>query len=590
MRLCKTMLALVLVFAMMVSLIACGSACEKEESHQKVQLTEQKKSDNDSDEFDPRSITEGVTLTVAVPMVVTVEDWETNEATLLIEEALGVDLQFEVYGSADYTQKLNVMVNGGDELPDIIMGYIGSGAENIASSVNEWKNVGALADLTEYFENPQYAKYLYQGMAEEGDIFIDRCRDVEGRIWGFPSYVSAPTVEVPYNLLINEEFCNKLGYDVPTTTNEFLEVARAFKAAGDVNGNGKDDEVVLTGRGDNLRWFNCLMTSFEYAWGDNYLVAEDGKLHFAYTTDAWKEGLKYVRTFFEEGLIDTGALTNDKTAYGSIIASPDPRVLADVYFWCDVEGHDEIDKYRNKLMYNKDVFLSSPINDDVKSHYDPVDPVTTAVISSDCENPLAAFLVLDYMCSDYMTIVNRYGKEGVNWAYWDDVDESLLPEGKTKDMYASRDPEKYPTPHLICYDRIWGGTEAQNVSYNGVGPAFSGYLLTGGEAILSVGETELDNLIIEQDKKWNQSAINALKRIPDLVVTESIIPMTTAEQDELTDIKTTLESYVKESIACFLTGQWDVDTYWDTYLKELDKIGVNAALELYQTAFDRNVK
>lgn len=588
----KRLLALVLSVVMMVSLVACGNTPTEETKSNEVKSTEAVKTDvsaTESGEFDPRSITEGVTLKVAVPMAITVEDWETNEVTLAIEEALGVDLTFEVYGSADYTEKLNVMVNGGDELPDIIMGFIGSG-QNISSSVTEWKNAGALTDLTEYFENPEYAKYLYADMEEEGDMFLDRCRDADGKIWGFPSYLSGAIDMVPYNLIINEEFCKQLGYDVPTTTDEFLEVARAFKAAGDVNGNGKDDEVVLTGRGDNLRWFNCLMTSFEYAWGDNYLVAEDGKLHFAYTTDEWKEGLKYVRTFFEEGLIDTGALTNDKTAYNSIIACEDPRVLSDVYFWVDVEGHDEMDKYQNKLMYNKDVFLTSPVNSDVKSHYDPVDPVTTAVISADCENPLAAFLVLDYMCSDTMSITNRYGKQGVNWDYWENANESLLPEGKTLDMYASRNTEKYPTPHFIVYDRMWGGTEAQNVMYMGIGPAFSGDKLRGGEAILSVGETELDKLMIEWEAKWEKSAVDALNKIPDVVVSEAILPMTADENDELVDIKSTLSSYVKESIACFLTGQWDIDTYWDTYLNELDKIGVDAALELYQTAFNRSQK
>ena len=37
----------------------------------------------------------------------------------------------------------------------------------------------------------------------------------------------------------------------------------------------------------------------------------------------------------------------------------------------------------------------------------------------------------------------------------------------------------------------------------------------------------------------------------------------------------------------FLSGAWDIDAYWDTYLGELDKIGVEDALAMYQTSFDR---
>lgn len=63
--------------------------------------------------------------------------------------------------------------------------------------------------------------------------------------------------------------------------------------------------------------------------------------------------------------------------------------------------------------------------------------------------------------------------------------------------------------------------------------------------------------------------------------------MTTEELADANEIQTTLSSYVRESIGAFLTGEWDIDTYWDTYLAELDKIGIDEVLALYQTAFDR---
>ena len=592
MNMFKRMMALVLALIMVLSLVACGSTSSEATPDTKPAenpAANQGAESTAAGEFDPRSVTEGVTLTVAVPMDITVVDWETNAVTLAIQDALGVELEFEVYASADYTEKLNVMVNGGDELPDIIMGYSGSGSVNIGSSVAEWANQEALVDLTEYFENPDYAKYIRMAMEKENDWFIDRSRDYEGKIWAFSTYVGSPADSVPYDMLINAEFVKALGFEeLPTTTEEFLELARAFKAAGDVNGNGKDDEVVLTGRGDNMRRFKSMMSSFEYAWGDNYLVDEDGELHFAYTTDEWKEGLKYVRTFFEEGLIDTGALTNDKNAYNSIVQDADPRVLADVYYWAFVGGENV--GFEKQLQYEKPIVLSSPVKEEIEGHYDPVDPIATAVISADCENPLAAFLVLDYMCSEPISITNRYGAEGVNWDYWENVNEALLPEGKTKDMYSSRSADEYPVPYYVVYNRIWGGAEAQNVSYQGIGPGVAPAALYYGQALLNVAETEQDQYMIDYNKKFANSVAESYKIIPKAVVTDANLPMSPDELDDISDIKATLAKYVEESIAAFLTGLWDIDTDWDAYMTELEKIGVDEALTLYQTAYDRTAK
>ena len=65
------------------------------------------------------------------------------------------------------------------------------------------------------------------------------------------------------------------------------------------------------------------------------------------------------------------------------------------------------------------------------------------------------------------------------------------------------------------------------------------------------------------------------------------LPMTTEENQTAKEIQKTLDNYVNESIGAFLTGQWDIDEYWDTYLAELEKIGIDDALAIYQTSYDR---
>jgi len=59
------------------------------------------------------------------------------------------------------------------------------------------------------------------------------------------------------------------------------------------------------------------------------------------------------------------------------------------------------------------------------------------------------------------------------------------------------------------------------------------------------------------------------------------------EADQIADIKTSLETYVKESMARFATGDMNIDSDWDAYVKELDNIGLQTYIEVSQKAFDR---
>lgn len=581
----KRLIAFLLCCIMLLGTLAgCGGGTAGEETTPETNNANegatvgQEETAGGSVEFDPRSVTEGVKLTVCVPMDPNVADWETNEMTLAIEERLGVDLEFVVYASANYGEKLNVMVNGGDELPDIILGS----NTTPLKSVNEWAEEGVLVDLVEYFANPDYAASMHDMMEATGADIVGMTKTLEGNVWGYPSYWTDLEGTVAYNMLINEKFLEVLGAEVPTTTDEFLELARAFKAAGDVNGNGKDDEVFFTGRGDNLRWFNGLMTSFVYAWGNNYLINEDGTLEFAYTTDEWKEGLKWMRTLMEEELIDPGVLTNDKSAYNAIrTADPDVRIMSDFYYWAL-----EVSSSSNEALaqFIKPVFLTSPVNSDVKSYYAPPTPAISAVITTDCENPLAAFLVLDLIASrDEFSMMNRVGKKGENWDYWCDLPDSWFAERNiTRADYEIVKGANDDGEHVVMeYNSLLN--QPQNVMWQRTGPIFY-FDIDISRAYLT---SDADGLKYTKARA-EASVIAANGYLPgDLLVTANQVEMTADEKAQYADTFAALNSYVKESIGSFLTGTWDIDTYWDTYMAELEKIGVKDALEMYQSAYDR---
>lgn len=580
----KRMLALLLALVMVLSLVACGNDDTPEttngtpNANEETQGTEQVAA-----EFDPRTITEGVTLTIAVAADDEVTDWETNLVTQMIEEEFGVDLQFEVYASADFTDKMNLMVQGGDHLPDII---ISNGSKGLNDQIKSWSSAGAIIPLNEYYENPDYAKYINMAVEKEGWDFVSTMKDADGNLWGMPKYVGALNDATAYRLWINEEYAAACGFDeMPTTTEEFFELCKAFAAAGDLNGNGLDDEVIFTGKSDiDEYWFRFLMSSFVYSMDDKYLDVENGELRLAYTTEEWKEGLKYIKQFFDEGLLDTTILTQDSSAQNAIIRDPETVCLAQINYYPQMQMGTTAETMKARLGYDYVPCLQGPSGRMEAYYSDPL-AYPGGVITVDCENPEAAFIIMDYMCSYTVSIYNRFGQEGVDWDWYDNVDDSKFPNGTTKDMYLNEDGTG-SVPEFISYtnDTYWGKGNPQNAGYMNAGPRIE-YSSGVGRAMVG-GETEEAKASAEW---WN---FYFLEMIPDVLQykpEERIItlPLTEEEDNSISEMAKVIKNYFMEAGANFITGAWDIDEDWDTYLAEMEKMGVNELLEVYQTAYDR---
>jgi putative aldouronate transport system substrate-binding protein len=63
---------------------------------------------------------------------------------------------------------------------------------------------------------------------------------------------------------------------------------------------------------------------------------------------------------------------------------------------------------------------------------------------------------------------------------------------------------------------------------------------------------------------------------------------TVDEAKELNDINTALVQYIDESRVRFIT-QGGIEREWDSYLKELDNIGLKRVIQITQAAYDRFV-
>ena len=542
------------------------SEVSKEESS--VEVSSEEAAETEGTTFDPRTITEGTKLTIALKDSLQVSDYNTNEMTLAIEEALGVDLEFVTYASADYETKMNVMVMSGDELPDIIF--------DPGNQYASWASEGAIISLNDYYEDRNMSANFWDICEKMGTDVYDMMKGADEKVYYVPNYQEDYQSSVYSKLWVYEPWLEAIGKDVPQTTEEFYEVCKLI-AGKDLNGNGKNDEIVLTGygfstKGGNRGWFNCLMSAYIYAHGDNYLVVDDGELSFAYTTDEWKEGLKYIKRFFDEGLIPVETLTQDNAQYEAVWKGNE-MVLFSFAFW-HMGGTDA----ERKANYVHIPALKGPEGEQ-NAMYSPAKPRAGAVITADCENPEAAFLVLDYMCSEEMSITNRFGKRGVNWDYWEDA------KVEDKAQYSAAFPG-YDI-FFIAYDDVgfYSSMTQQNVCYVNVGPSMKGAYMLNAMATVQSATTEEEELALKFENRKKTAVMDCLNYAPEEVV--CTLPMTDEETEESADIKTSLDTYFNEITCQFLIGEKDIDSEWDNYLTELEKIGYKKLLETYQTAYDR---
>ena len=65
------------------------------------------------------------------------------------------------------------------------------------------------------------------------------------------------------------------------------------------------------------------------------------------------------------------------------------------------------------------------------------------------------------------------------------------------------------------------------------------------------------------------------------------LPLTEDEHDVYTDAWTDINKYVMEFQAAVLTGEKNVETEWDTFIANLNEMGLQDVIDVYQAALER---
>ena len=239
----------------------------------------------------------------------------------------------------------------------------------------------------------------------------------DGNIYGLTGLNECFHCSYPNKMWVNTKWLKKLGLQEPKTTADFKAMLEAFKTR-DPNGNGKADEVPLSGSTEafGMHIIPYLMNGFIYDDDRTYLLLKDGKADIAANKPEWKEGLAYVRSLYEEGLIDPGAFTQNAETLKKIGDNADAQLLgASAAMHPAIFVDTSVDSPYGKD-YNPVPPLQGP-HAALSTYNYPVDPGASFVLTNKAskEVQVAAIKMLDYLYTQEGEINAIFGEEGKGW-------------------------------------------------------------------------------------------------------------------------------------------------------------------------------
>ncbi len=361
---------------------------------------------------------------------VDLEVWTTNTGFLPVEEGgtmynfykdlLGVGIvqpYVEWNGGQTFGEQLNLRIAAG-EMPDIIQ-FVNGMETDLAKE-------GALLDLTDLL--PEYAPHLWETVpAETWDVLKSYDPSGEGRIYMTPTIVDYTR----HSALIRQDWLDKLGLEIPTTQEEFVEVLRAFKTQ-DPNGNGVADEIPTGGR-EEARWMDYLFSMYGIAMWEGYPQWDiyDGELTYSAVTPNMRDALEFISQLYQEGLLDPETLMNDKAAWDGKVNSDQVGVF---FQWAEQSYSYALNIY-NATGTKADWSVLPVISAEGYEGFYTQKPTVGAQFgvknTDDQERIEAAMKVLDAFGNQELWETLYLGPEGMISYVDESGDRKRLPEDKT---------------------------------------------------------------------------------------------------------------------------------------------------------------
>ncbi|NLX77717.1 MAG: extracellular solute-binding protein [Clostridiaceae bacterium] len=478
-----------------------------------------------------------------------------SELFVKIMNETNVFIEWDLIPQASWTETKNLKVASG-EYPDFFYGPKSLSHDEVQKYGADGVLIDIEALLDEYAPNINKIREAYP-------LYDGFIRSMDGKIYqlasftdeGFDSHISS---------IINKEWLDNLGLQVPTNTDELYAVLKAFKE-NDPNRNGKQDEIPMSflyQEGNDLnrevkRDFRPIYYAFGVVDTPFYIwINENDEVVFTATTEEWKQATAYMAKLYQEGLIDTEVFTQDRTLLTNKLRT---QKNVGVYF-----------DYRKDLSMileedqEKFTFIPALKSPDGKQIWGSSQFFSEGgfAITSAAKNPEVLIRFIDHCNSEEYSVQMAFGmfKE----AGWD-KSEALVPSetapGKYEVNSGARPEGVEPSEWPMSAPIAQGCTLLTKA-------ALDKYV---AEKASSVAKTEACEVYRPYLSKWPYNY--AFKFSPE-------------ELEELSLLQTDIVQYVIQTHSRWMS-EGGIEKEWDAYVAHLNNLGLQRYIELYRTAFER---
>ena len=510
-------------------------------------------------------------LTFMTVEAVYIEDWETNDFTQYMEEKTGIHINWETVPEQAAEEKLNLVLASGD-YPDVFFG-LGFTDDKLSLYGAEEGLLMPLNDLIRE-HMPNLTALMDEIPGSWGAI-----TSPDGKIYGLPSFNICYHCQNANKAWVYKPWLDELGLEMPQTTEEFRRMLIAFRDR-DPNGNGVRDEVPFAGAIKS--WHATpdlfLLNAFVYTDIDsridisadrfNGFYLDNGTVRTMAGLPAYRDGLRYLNELYREGLIFPGSFTQDGPQLVQLVEGGElPVVGVALGGWAGIFSSPGSDRSRN---YRPIEPLEGPDGTRSTPTYLSEPMPGRFVLSSDCRYPVEALQWVDYLYSIEGTLRARNGIEGQGWRWAEDGEIGV--DGNAA---------------IYKLLRPFNDTDPQNEHYMEVGPRALTSQFRFGEAVaqdidLWAPEGMEKMLYISTRDLYrphadSSMALPRLKFLPD-------------EVSAYAGMRVEYVTYVKQSLVQFIVGDLDVESDWDAYVANLERLGQQELLEATQVAYDRQFR
>ncbi|MBQ7565741.1 MAG: extracellular solute-binding protein [Oscillospiraceae bacterium] len=515
------------------------------------------------------------TITIGVRTSAKVLDYNDNEFTKWIEEQTGIDVEFMQFsGSAsDAATQISLMIASGERLPDILLNI---GGINKATA-KEYVRDGYFIDLREYMDSEAY--YMHEAAqlyfpGEQYDDFADNLMfyitdPATGDVFSTPYGYFCESDELQGHIWINGEWLDNLGLEQPKTVEELYDVLVAFRDQ-DPNGNGLKDEIPMTGMALNARSnvLQYVINAFIYCFDKYKYIVDDGVVSAPYHTDEYREAMKYLRKLVDEGLLTPLTWTQSSSELQALLNPIEgmPHTVGVVMAPAEQRFLPDSDA----------MFVFEPLRllEDAtgRGGHGPISNAQIeygVYITADCEEPLLAFRLIDFLASPEALLRMEHGVLGEDWEYYDD------PTG-TSGSYGG--PARINLLNPTALDT------AHRKSWNNVA-AFSSDQYW--QVLTDVNDGSYTGTMY---KKLQEQ----VKNYKDMGMNQEVMYMfeRTEEEDERwNDVNSELNTFIGTARSNFCNGIWDPnsDSDWNDYVATLESLGYfDTWIDVAQSSYDRH--